>query len=117
MKTRIGLLSLTVILLGSPGEAQMNVTVSGVVSAKDSGRNIGGARITVVGGRANDTVTDSDGAFVLTFAEDVKVGSAVRIHVEKQGFKPYEKLISVSPTIPLHISLEPIKSNKSFRST
>jgi hypothetical protein len=91
-----------------PVAAQVASTLSGVVSEKDSGRPVQGARITVVGGKANTEVTDSEGSFVLTFAPEVKPGSTVRIHIEKQGYKPYDKLVPVSSAIALHILVQPV---------
>jgi hypothetical protein len=68
-----------------------------------------GASVTVVGGKANSAVTDSEGNFVLMFLSDVKAGEIVHVHVEKPGYKPYTKISAISPVIPLIIYLEPIK--------
>lgn len=83
--------------------------MSGFVTDKES-RPLEGATVTIVGNKAKaDTTTDSEGAFVLNFSQAVAVGEAVRIHIEKIGFKPYEKWSSVSPTIPLRVSLDSIR--------
>jgi hypothetical protein len=108
------LLSLTAYLLGlPPADAQANVTVSGFVFEKDSSRAIFEASISVVGGKANTVHSDSDGKFILIFGADIKSGSVVRIHVEKEGYQVYEKLLPISSTIPLDISLTPTGGIKS----
>jgi len=81
--------------------------MSGVVTDKQSHKPIEGATVTVVGNKANQALTDSEGSFILTFAEGVQEGEPIRIRVEKLGYRIYEALKAVSSTIPLQVSLEP----------
>jgi len=90
--------------LSSDGQTK-KLTMSGVVSDKQSHTPIEGATVTVVGNKANQESTDAEGSFILSFADGVREGEAVRIHVEKSGYRPYDKLVAVSSTIPLQVSL------------
>jgi hypothetical protein len=108
MKQRTPLL-LAIQLLTSVALGQSPLTVSGVVSESGSGKPLENARVTVVGGGVNDAVTDSDGTFILTFPGDVKIGSAVRIHIDKPDYGSFTKTIAVSPTIPVVVTLERVK--------
>src|SRR5271163_3609623 len=110
---RLFLLIALIATSSTPISAQS--TVSGIISEQDSDRAIEGARVTVVGGITNDAVTDSEGTFVLKFAKDPQPGTTVRIHVEKQGYTTYDKLVSVSSAIPLRISLRPIANSRGAR--
>jgi len=84
--------------------------MSGVVTDKQSHTPIEGATVAIVGNKANQEATDAEGSFILSFAEGVREGEAVRIHVEKLGYRPYDKLVAVSSTIPLQVSLLAIKA-------
>jgi hypothetical protein len=98
---------LVLLLLNStPVGAQSALTLSGIVFEMGSGRTVEGAKVIVVGGKANSEVTDSEGSFVLTFNAEVMAGSTVRIRVEKQGYRLFDKLVPVSSTIPLRIPLQ-----------
>ena len=57
-----------------------------------------GARIAVVGAKANSEITDSNGAFVLKFPTEVRVGDLVRVHIEMEGYVPYTDTIAVVPS-------------------
>jgi Carboxypeptidase regulatory-like domain len=85
------------------------MAVSGFVFESGSGRSVEGAQVTVVGGKANDAITDSSGTFILTFTNDVKPGDTVLIRVERSGYKPYTKMMAVSPKLPVQVFLEAIK--------
>lgn len=108
MTYSMGVLLVMLLLNSTPVGAQSALTLSGVVFEMGSGRPVESAKVIVVGGKANSEVTDSEGSFVLTFNAEVKPGSTVRIRVEKQGYKPFDKLVPVSSTIPLRISLQPL---------
>jgi hypothetical protein len=82
------------------------LTMSGVVTDKESRKPIEGATVTVVGNKANQETTDGEGAFILTFVEGVQEGDPIRVRVEKTGYRIYEALKPVSSTIPLQVSLE-----------
>ena len=114
MTQQIKLLSLAILLVASTAAAQSELTVSGVVSEQGSGKPLEGAKVTVVGGKVNDAVTDSNGTFILTFPNDVKLGTTVRIHVEKPGYIPFTTTTAVSSAIPVRVDLERVKgiSNK-----
>jgi hypothetical protein len=87
--------------------------MSGFVTDKQSRHPLEGARVTIIGNKAkSDTTTDSDGAFIVSLAQGVAEGKTVRIRVEKSGYKPYEKLMAVSPEIPLRVPLESISEKK-----
>src|SRR5712692_2319934 len=86
------------------------LTMSGVVTDKQSHTPIQGATVTVVGNKANQESTDTEGSFMLRFAEGVREGEAVRIHVEKSGYRPYDKLVAVTSAIPLQVSLLALKT-------
>jgi Leucine-rich repeat (LRR) protein len=80
--------------------------MSGIVMDSESRKPIEGARVAVVGNKAqSDAITDTDGSFILTFRQGVVAGTSVRLQVERSGFKPYSRLVAVSPTIPLQIAL------------
>ena len=81
MNRRTALL-LTLLALSSVALAQSQPTLSGFVLDKGSGEPLEGAEVTVVGGKSNDAVTDSDGTFILTFPSDVKPGTSIRVHIE-----------------------------------
>jgi hypothetical protein len=103
-------LILLLALPSSSGAQAKNLTMSGIVTDRQSRRPIEGARVTVIGNLANsDTTTDIDGSFIVNFAKGVEEGSSVRIQVEKFGYAPYEKLVAVSSTIPLQVSMRAIK--------
>jgi hypothetical protein len=102
-------LLLALLALSSLALAQSQPTVSGFVFAKGSGEPLEGAEVTVVGGKTNDAVTDSDGTFILTFPGDVKPGSPIRIHIEKPGYSSVTKTIPFSSAIPMRVGLERIK--------
>lgn len=81
--------------------------MSGLVTDKGY-KPVQGAIVTVVGNKAKaDTTTDSEGAFVVSFAQGIEEGSTIRIHIEKFGYEPYEKLLAASSAIPLRVLLEP----------
>jgi len=90
-----------------PGlEAQTTLTISGIVSEKGTGNPISGAEVSIVGGRANQDVTDSTGKFSLTLTPDVRPGTRIRIRVVKEGYEPWTDNIAASSEIPLPISLK-----------
>lgn len=108
MRCRIQVVFLAVALVHAiSGDAQVKkLTMSGVVTDEKSHNPILGATVTAVGNEANsDTTTDGEGLFVLTFVRGVPEGSSVRIRVEKPGYKPYDRLVTVSSTVPLPVSL------------
>src|SRR6266850_29457 len=110
MTQQIKLLSLAILLVASTAAAQAELTVSGVVSEQGSGKPLEGAKVTVVGGKVNDAVTDSNGTFILTFPNDVKLGTTVRIHVEKPGYIPFTTTTAVSSAIPVRVDLERVST-------
>jgi hypothetical protein len=89
---------------------QSQLTLSGIVSDMSTGRPLGGVKITVVGSKANDVVTDSEGTFILSFASEVKLANIVSIHAEKSGYRPYTRTTPIS-SVPLAIHLERYESN------
>jgi hypothetical protein len=113
MRLRIKLVSLILLfvfpsLCSSQGK---NLTMSGIVTDAKSRNPIEGARVSAVGNRAvSDAVTDTDGSFILIFRGDVVEGERIEIHIERSGYKPYQKWESVSPPIALQFSLVPIRS-------
>src|SRR6266478_5688702 len=113
MRRRINAVFLIVVLaLPSLGRAQAkNMTMSGIVTDKQSRRPVEGARVTIIGNLANsDTTTDIDGSFIVNFAKGVEEGKSVPIRVEKFGYAPYEKLVAVSSTIPLQVPMNEIRA-------
>jgi hypothetical protein len=110
MKRLIRFLSLTLTLVGV-AVGQSGLTLSGTVQEKGTGKPLEGARIAVVGGRANSEITDSNGTFILKFPSDIHSGDPVRLHVEKQGYAPFTTTVAVSPSLPTPIFLERIKVN------
>lgn len=104
------LLALSVILISSAsaGAQTRRLTMSGIITDKLSHKPIEAARVNIVGNEANQESTDSEGSFILRFPESVHEGEAVRIHVEKAGYKVYDAWKPVSPPLPLNIFLEPI---------
>lgn len=116
MKQLVNIVLLVTVAISGVCDAQVrNVTMSGFVTDKKS-RPLEGARVTIIGNKAKaDITTDSDGAFVVTFAQGVEEGNTVRIQIEKPGYKPYEKWLAVSSAIPLRVSLESIRSTPSDR--
>ena len=112
MKRSINVVCLIIVMAFSElcGAQSKNVTMSGVVTDKKA-HALEGARVTIIGNKAkSDTTTDSDGAFVVSFVQGVEEGQSVRIQIEKDGYKPYDKWVAVSSTIPLPVSLEPVRS-------
>jgi hypothetical protein len=100
----VALLMLTV------GMAQRtNLTMSGFVSDSVSKLPLPGARIIIVGNKGADTTTDSDGKFIVNFAQGIEAGHTVRIRIEKPGYKTYDTLVPVSSEVPQRFSLERIK--------
>jgi len=115
MKRRI--LFLMVLSLWSPtARAQTEITVSGVVLEEGTGKRVSGADVSVVGGRGNADVTDSEGKFSLTFPTDVKPGTRVRIRVVKKAYETYTQSIAVSSQLSIPISLKKIIETKSVPS-
>ncbi len=99
------LLAVILALSVSSNGQNRKLTMSGVVTDKQSRTPIEGATVSVVGSKANQESTDAEGSFILSFAEGVREGEAVRIHVEKPGYRPYDKLVAVNSTIVLQVSL------------
>jgi hypothetical protein len=113
MRCRIKAVFLIVVFaLPSLGGAQAkNLTMSGIVTDRQSRRPVEGARVTVIGNTAkSDTTTDIGGSFIVTLAKGVEEGSSVRIRVEKLGYASYDKWVAVSSTIPLQVSLLAIRA-------
>ncbi len=111
---RLATLSVLLAVLVSPcfaGAQAGNLTMSGHVIDAQSRRPVSQAVITIVGDRnQSPTTSDSDGSFIVTLTRGVTEGSSVRIRVEKAGYETYEKLIAVSPIIPLEFPLAPVKA-------
>lgn len=108
--SKVALLAIIPVLAILCSGQTKNLTMSGFVTDRAS-RPVAGARVTIVGDKAKgDAITDSEGAFVVNLAQDVVAGESVRVRVEKEGYKPYEKLLAVSPAIPLRVSLDPTRS-------
>jgi hypothetical protein len=110
MKHRTGLILLCLLFLPYTTNAQSGPTLSGTVSEKGTGRPLLGAKVVVVGGKANPESTDSKGGFVLRFPAEVRVGDLIRIHIELDGCNPYTDTLAVAPAQPHSISLECIKN-------
>ncbi|HEX4001977.1 MAG TPA: carboxypeptidase-like regulatory domain-containing protein [Candidatus Acidoferrales bacterium] len=84
--------------------------MSGIVTDGQTRRPIGGADVTIAGDQAtSNAVTDSAGAFILPLAEGITEGTAVRIRVAKHGYEILDSWKPVSSTIPLQLSLTPIR--------
>lgn len=116
MRCRIKAVFLILMLaLPSLGGAQAkNMTMSGIVTDKQSRLPVVGARVTVIGNTAkSDATTDIDGSFIVTFANGVEEGSSVRIRVEKSGYSMYDKWVAVSPTIPLQVPMLALRATPS----
>jgi hypothetical protein len=77
-------------------DAQIGPTLSGIVREIGTGNVVSEAAVAVVGGKANQDVTDSAGKFSLRFPPDVKVGTVVRVRVTKIGYEPYDQSVSIS---------------------
>jgi hypothetical protein len=110
MKQRTGLILLGLLLFPCSVNAQSGPTLSGTVSEKGTGRPLEGAKVAVVGGKANSESTDSKGGFVLRFPAEVRVGDLLRIHIELDGYIPYTDTLAVVPAQPHSISLERVKN-------
>lgn len=82
------------------------VKMSGTVFDSQSHNPVPGARVTAVGNDANPVTTDDNGSFILVLAEGLRQGDTVRIRVDKIGYKPSDKLETVSSSRPLPIPLE-----------
>jgi hypothetical protein len=94
-----------------------NITMSGVVTDKQSHSSIQGATVTVVGGKANSANTDGEGLFILNFGPRAKEGEPIRIRIEKSGYQVYDATVALSSSIPLQVPLvrarsrPPVKTN------
>lgn len=88
-------------------EAQAKrLTMSGVVTDRQSRIPIQGATVIVIGGKANSATTDSEGSFILNFVAGVIEGETVRVRIEKSGYLVYDRSVAVSSSIPLQVLLE-----------
>lgn len=112
MKSAPNALVLAVLFVfATPLAAQTKkLTMSGTVIDKHSHEPVKSAEVSVVGNKANQDSTDSEGSFILSFSEGVHEGDAVRIRVEKSGYDIYDEWTAVSSEIPLHIYLESARS-------
>lgn len=106
MKRQISVFLSAMFFLLSSARAQTDLTMSGVVIENGTGNPVEGATVSIVGGKANQDVTDSAGKFSLRFAGDTKPGTKVRIRVVKDGYKPYTNDIAVSSELSVPISLK-----------
>ena len=111
MKKRAGLILSGLLLIPCAARTQSGPTLSGTVSEKGTGRPLEGAKVVVVGGKANSESTDTNGAFILKFPAEVRVGDLIRIHIELEGYIPYTDTVAVAPAQPHSVSLERIKTN------
>jgi hypothetical protein len=99
MRRRIRLLLLVLPVFLCAAQAQTPLTLSGVVIESGTGNPIPGATVSVVGGKANQDITDSQGKFSLTLAADVKAGAKIRIRVVKDGYGIWDNYIAASAEI------------------
>ena len=99
MRPRASVLLLVLSFLCCVARAQTPLTLSGVVIESGTGRPIPGAAVSVVGGKANQDVTDSEGKFSLTLTADVKPGAKIRIRVVKDGYGTWDNYIAASAEI------------------
>jgi hypothetical protein len=99
MRRRIRSILLVLPVFLCAAQAQTPLTLSGVVIESGTGRPIPGAAVSVVGGKANQDVTDSQGKFSLTLTADVKPGAKVRIRVVKNGYGIWDNYIAASAEI------------------
>jgi CarboxypepD_reg-like domain len=113
MRRQISAFLLALPLLLSTVGAQASLTISGVVTEKGTGNPVSGAEVSIVGGKANQDVTDSEGKFSLKFSSDVRPGTVVRIRVVKKGYETYTDSISVSSELSVPVSLRKITKTKS----
>lgn len=112
MRRQISVFLLSLPFLLSTLEAQTSLTISGVVNEKGTGNPVSGAEVSIVGGKANQDVTDSVGKFSLKFSSDVRPGAVVRIRVVKKGYETYTESISVSSELSVPVSLTKITRTK-----
>jgi hypothetical protein len=107
--SKVALLAIVSVLAVLCSGQTKDLTMSGFVADRAS-RPVAGARVTVVGAKAKgDAITDSEGAFVVNLAQDVVAGESVRVRIEKEGYRPYERLLAASPAIPLRVLLDPTR--------
>src|SRR6266849_8221121 len=104
------LLAVTLASSASIRAQTAKLTMSGIVTDKVSLKPVEAATVSVVGNLANQELTDGGGFFILSFSGSAHEGEAVRVHVEKTGYSVYDAWKSISSTISLKISLEPITS-------
>jgi hypothetical protein len=93
-------------LLGICGAQGTDLTMSGVVTDSESHKSVAGATVNVVGNRANPSLSDGDGSFILNFGSGTHEGDSVRIRVEKSGYEIFDRLVPVSSAIPLQVRME-----------
>lgn len=117
MRRQISALLLVLPFLFSAANAQTGLTISGVVHEQGTGNPVAGAEVSIVGGKANQDVTDSLGKFSLRFSNDVKPGTKVRIRVVKKGYETFVDDISVSSELSVPISLKNLTRTKSHSSS
>src|SRR5579859_360754 len=89
-------LLLVLFVSGSRAQQPSSLNFIGYVRDEVSKDGIGGVTVTVVGdqGKAPAT-TDATGLFVLHLSPDVKVGSTVRILLQKQGYNTWDEFVPV----------------------
>jgi hypothetical protein len=106
MKSFAALFLLAFSFLPATTRAQATLTIVGIVTEKGTGDPVSGAAVSVVGGKANEYVTDSEGKFSLTLTADVKPGATIRIRVVKDGYETWTNDIAASAGIPQPVSLK-----------
>jgi hypothetical protein len=96
-KFAYGLFSLLALLAAGTGAQQSgSLNFVGYVRDGVSKDAITGVIVTVVGDRGSaTTTTDDNGQFVLHLSPDVKVGSTIRILLQKQGYDTRNELVPV----------------------
>ena len=81
-----------------------NLTMKGLVS-DIQGKPINQAEISV-DGNLGDAISDDNGIFILKLSSSVKLGQSIRIRAAKNGFRPWDRLVTVSSDKPIVIKLQ-----------
>lgn len=87
------------------------LTLSGIVRDSKDNQPVPGALISVVGNRAiSDVISDSGGHFSIELVSNVRAGDRIRIRSTKEGFRIYDKQISIGSDPVILIDLIGFKS-------
>jgi hypothetical protein len=85
------------------GVPRTSSTIAGTVVDGTTNQDVGQATISIVG-RAEKYVSEDNGNFRIDLQPSIPANAQVRIHVEKQGYMPYDG--TTTPTETLIIQLK-----------